>query len=795
MNRYIPKPYSYRVDISFDGKTETYYVGAKDVFLDGKRQVVSANSEFGHELINYQNTKIPRDGREYDIKLTRQLDIENSLLYGYVNLRTDEDIIFKNGITDPFLVRVLNMRKRQHNLTDIFVTIQENQNSIVNTDFKKNIIVQGCAGSGKTMVLLHRLSSLSYRERGFDFSGAALILTPNDQFTLHIKGLAEDLQIGNIQRVSVEQYYIDTLLLYSPEFRLDGRVSSEMFVRQSFVDYVYSDQFRKDFADAYDSVIADRNALSGILDSLTEALGQPKRNINFSDNTKVVQQMQYALESMRSLVEKRDEETSSARAEHKKLIERKQYLVDRVAGLSQTSAGIARESLPRVYAKIGTFLSERQHTIDGLEEQLQNFYDLKERLQNSIIVFRKKPKLEELEKNINTVQRKLDKEKKQQEEQNAVLLQRMDEANEDDILDWFRQVMLIIDQVRDEVRLCSNIKEDYRNLSEELSGIDILIESARQKEEEKKKVQYSDEIKKTITDLDTELGNYSLTKTFELIFDKAAASFKEAHNIKSISGKYHRYSLYARLLFAMRYFRKAVGTVHFMCVDEGQDLARNEYRLLYDLNQHNIVFNIFGDTNQLIKTGRGISDWSEIRKALQADQFTLNENYRNTNQITRFCNSSFDMNVSRTGVDRANVREIPRRDLEKELAALNVGNERIAILVPRGVKKNQYIDMEILPDSINKIIGEKMENGYISLMYVDEVKGIEFDRVFVVPNKMSQNEKYIAYTRALSELILVVDDQVADYDDGSSQELSGKKTKSPASTKNRKKPAVINYNT
>ena len=45
-------------------------------------------------------------------------------------------------------------------------------------------------------------------------------------------------------------------------------------------------------------------------------------------------------------------------------------------------------------------------------------------------------------------------------------------------------------------------------------------------------------------------------------------------------------------------------------------------------------------------------------------------------------------------------------------------------------------------------------------MYVDEVKGIEFDKVFVVSNKMTKNEKYIAYTRALSELVIVVDENI-----------------------------------
>ena len=42
-------------------------------------------------------------------------------------------------------------------------------------------------------------------------------------------------------------------------------------------------------------------------------------------------------------------------------------------------------------------------------------------------------------------------------------------------------------------------------------------------------------------------------------------------------------------------------------------------------------------------------------------------------------------------------------------------------------------------------------------MYVDEVKGIEFDKAYVVPKGMTKSEKYIAYTRALSELVIVVD--------------------------------------
>ena len=138
----------------------------------------------------------------------------------------------------------------------------------------------------------------------------------------------------------------------------------------------------------------------------------------------------------------------------------------------------------------------------------------------------------------------------------------------------------------------------------------------------------------------------------------------------------------------------------------------------------------------------------------------LNENYRNTNQITRFCNDNFGLKTLQTGVDGPKVREISRRDLEKELAGLMITTERIAILLPRTVQKMKYLDMDILPENIRNMIGETMDNGFISVMYVDEVKGIEFDKVFVVSAAMHRNEKYIAYTRALSELIVVVDEKL-----------------------------------
>jgi len=1037
-------------------------------------------------------------GKDYNIKLTRQFDIDKAHLYGYTNLRTDEDAIFKSGITDPFLVRVLNMRKRQHNLTDIFVTIQENQNSIVNADFSKNIIVQGCAGSGKTMVLLHRLSAMQYRERHFDFSNDALILTPNDQFAFHIKGIAEELQIGSIARTSVQQYYLDLLSAYSPELRIKESLSSEMLVRQDFVDYVYSDAFRADFATAYGAVISERNALAEDLANLAKTMGQPARKFDLSDDSKVAQQLQTGAEALRYTVEQRTKALFAAEEDYKALVDRKEYLTEHVgdlsrdlsvaleegmdgvlfkielyqeqkqraiarleeqlvalsakqaqtqeklqaaeakerekrekqkrdltekitamshtlkdtfeesisrvdskieqhqaqqrqeiarlesqlealrdersgvqakiqqleaeeqdrrnqqkpilmeltSALSQNLADAVRDSLSSAKSKIESYQSQGQRDISAIEAQLDSLRAEQARVQGRFLPFGRKARLNELAAEISAVQDRLEQARAKQAEEASLFvppeassdhevilawlskvsdiipevgeermrctslrdqlnqlsdeLKSMDapividdgsnerlfeleaemgtvqddlnwnktrqgeearifiapakDADDDDIfawllsvsnvipdveedvrrwtgvrdefnslsqeltdldrpieikdgsraklakyeadmreaqdeleqekasleknapvlaapaegtgndetIDWFSSVMDIIPEVREEARRCTKLRDEFNKATDELSTMDARIDAAKKHLDTQQRAVYPDAVKRMSAHLCKEAEKYTLTQTYQLVFDRAALSYRTKNSIGRIVGKYHRYDLYAMLLFAMKFFGHAVGTSRFLCVDEGQDLALNEYRLLYEINGRNVVFNIFGDTNQLMKPGRGISDWTVLQNAFGARVFTLNENYRNTNQITRFCNSSFDMNVTQTGVDGANVREISRRDLEKELAKLNIGNERLAILVPRSVQKKQYLHRELLPPAIAKAIGDKMENGCIALMYVDEVKGIEFDKAFVVCGAMSRSEKYIAYTRALSELILVIGEEKPD---------------------------------
>ena len=926
--RYKECPYGYRVDITADGKSEIYYIGASEITLNKKKHVISANSKFGRELVHYKTVKIKKVGKEYGIKLSRQFDINSAKLYGYTNLRTDEDIIFRSGITDPFLVRVLNTRKKQHNLIDIFVTIQENQNTIVDAPFEKHLIVQGCAGSGKTMVLLHRLSSLKYNKPDFNFRQDVMILTPNDRFNLHIQGLAEGLQIGSISRISVEQYYVNALGKYSKELSPDGAIASEMSVKQTFVDFIYSDDFRELFDKNYSLVINARNNMVSSLSAVAGLMGKKLRKLDASDDNKMMSQFKKVFEDLSAAIDASERKITEAALSVKEAQEKKDTLSVEIPQKKEYASKVLKEAVMRAKDKASSAVEEKRKNVEEEEKRLSNLRIEQEHLKNEVetpvdeqeplkaeyrtknaewidsairkkletlselqakisenetkkehldakmavpfealitsktsddadisrllqeisdkqddleslrqnktriengwaigrqfrltrinsqiseaeksiesrkseinrilddyktelktvsdrieqinrqmqtlladinrlVLQNKKKDLEKLEQRIKLQSAAVDNEHIQLKEFEDGLSQLGNDMTDEERIALLTNISKYVSSVYEEIRLYSRFKEAVEQHEAEYAGMDAKIEAAKEAFLEASANRYSEEIRNSISDFKEKVSKYSDMGTYQLIFDATVKPFKEKNKIGRVSGKCHRYDLYARLLFAKRFYGKTYGKVKFMCVDEGQDLAKNEYRLINEFNDNRVIFNIFGDTNQLMKMNRGISDWAVLDSLFKADQYVLNENYRNTNQITRFCNDSFNMSVLQTGVDGAKVREINKKELEQELSELHITTERVAVLLPRGVQKRKYISMAT-PGKGSSTLSDEITKEKVALMYVDEVKGIEFDKVYVVSNKMGKNEKYIAYTRALSELIVVNDENVPAYDD------------------------------
>lgn len=83
---------------------------------------------------------------------------------------SDVDIILDksnelfSNISDAYLRKALIRNKDKAKVQSIIQTIQKKQDSIRSLPKEMSFIVQGCVGSGKTMVLLHRLRYLLFNK-------------------------------------------------------------------------------------------------------------------------------------------------------------------------------------------------------------------------------------------------------------------------------------------------------------------------------------------------------------------------------------------------------------------------------------------------------------------------------------------------------------------------------------------------------------------------------------------------------------------------------------------------------
>ncbi|MFA5729626.1 MAG: ankyrin repeat domain-containing protein [Candidatus Paceibacterota bacterium] len=226
-----------------------------------------------------------------------------------------------------------------------------------------------------------------------------------------------------------------------------------------------------------------------------------------------------------------------------------------------------------------------------------------------------------------------------------------------------------------------------------------------------------------------------IQKIIEKIIREKGFKIKINHNA--------RFCLYARLVFYYLCKGKTRSPDTMLHIDEGQDISKVEYELLKKINP-GIIFNIYGDTNQLIRQKVGINNWENFSK--ETAFFLLNENYRNTREITNYCNKMLNINSIPIAIDGNKVLAI---EIDKFNNVINSEhfNKRIAIIA----KDNELLEKV----KLNKTINLAIKNGNLSCLTVAQAKGFEFDKVYVFVQGMNRNEKYISFTRTLNDLIII----------------------------------------
>lgn len=215
LNDIKERPYFARMDSILSGEVQRHYIG-EEAYIDfahPEANVVSVWSEYGRRYRAKNELEFSINGYNYKVTLRRRFDITNSKLNEIFDDYIDGSIAAVAQITDPYLLRVLEEKKGETNITNIIRTIQLKQNDIIEYDFNKCLIVQGCAGSGKTMILLHRLANMKYNLPNLNFKRTKII-TPNREFNVFIDELSKNLKIDEIEKLTLNEYYISLLDKY-----------------------------------------------------------------------------------------------------------------------------------------------------------------------------------------------------------------------------------------------------------------------------------------------------------------------------------------------------------------------------------------------------------------------------------------------------------------------------------------------------------------------------------------------------------------------------------------------------
>ncbi len=689
--------------------------------------------------------------------------------------------IYENGSVDPFLIQIIEEKRLQHKLSDIIISIQTNQNAMIRHEYKKNMLVQGCAGSGKTMILLHRISYLKYNNylRNFD---KAVIIVPNNNFDLFIDELSENLEIDKIPRMTMRQYYLKLAVDYQKV--LDRGFGSsiksienqfEILSNSDFIgtnatqpDEVFSDDYEYKLCDFYDQSIKDYyNQIElDIILSITERFG-----IKFDAERAGYEQLNelYSIVNEKgniwsvyhSMEDNERRKMQSVENEWKKYEEIISTLKNLLVKLTHMNKSFGADvTIKQVKSKIGEkkrleeYIAEKEKSVDKARKESENapkgFLRLlsnasnisKDRLENEI--------------------KELDALKDKYEKLNSLIPN--DSINIiNDVLKQLAQTIEIVDRRR-------NTGSTFYNGC--LERLWILLEqiengalSAKKGIEEiciiGSEIEESTEANNII--IKYEKRREDLNKVIALKPDE-----KESEILKNAAN-----ALRNRRMFVSRLFKKFAGIeiseidkglqvftlIALYClhigrlnsdlecifIDEGQDYSESEYRILRTIHKDSCCFEVYGDVAQCVTPNRGLKNWDYLRSLFDADYFEMKENYRNTVEIAEYINENVMNAFNIIGFRGPEVVEkrMPWGNVIMDVINTNKG-DRIAVICHN---KN---DIEGLDSATKSYLAQ---NGF--LYNVIGAKGLEFEVVFVIDRNMSLNEKYVAFSRSLKDLIIL----------------------------------------
>lgn len=195
------KPYFGRISIVNEmGEKETLYIGlstfrdpvSDDVHIFDWRAPIS--SLFYENTVGPAKYKIP-DGESIEVTIDGRRQYK--VLYDKLLQIFDADIY----IGDDVLQNMLKDTAKEK-MKSIVATIQSDQNAVIRSSNRENLIVLGPPGSGKTSVAMQRIAFLLYEYRQSISAKNILLISPSDLFNDYISNVLPELGEENVQHTT-----------------------------------------------------------------------------------------------------------------------------------------------------------------------------------------------------------------------------------------------------------------------------------------------------------------------------------------------------------------------------------------------------------------------------------------------------------------------------------------------------------------------------------------------------------------------------------------------------------------
>lgn len=200
LRKALENPFFGKLTISFDGDKEDCYIGFTSIIKDNELVVNDWRSPIASLFYNSKlgNTeyKAPIGMISCNLEQRKQIKVEDGKIKRIIN----SDI----HLSDDELQEVLS-KSSSGKMKNIVTTIQEEQNNVIRNLKDNKIIVQGCAGSGKTSVALHRLAYLLYNDEKSTEENM-LIFSPSDTFSSYISYVLPELGENNAMETTFSDF-------------------------------------------------------------------------------------------------------------------------------------------------------------------------------------------------------------------------------------------------------------------------------------------------------------------------------------------------------------------------------------------------------------------------------------------------------------------------------------------------------------------------------------------------------------------------------------------------------------